>query len=244
MNCSQFSDLLDAYIDGEMDDVAREGFEKHAKECESCMNQLRAAEQLRDFLSQMDDDIAVPLPAQAAWRSAVRQEARRRTLKRIYSAAGAVAAACILTLGVTTMLHSSEPAGVSPAAGRSIDAQQVAFVETDGLSEDAVLDASAQPIMMKSIPTQEISYVNCCIATGDIESAHAYLMDIVVEYGALVEREVDADGEKSVYLQVAGENAREFAMAVSNIQSDAEETVEWAETEDAVVGICVVIAQE
>jgi predicted anti-sigma-YlaC factor YlaD len=243
MNCSQFADLLDAYIDGELDASARVRFEKHADQCEECRNQLRAAEQLRDFLSQMDDDIAVPLPAQAAWRSAVRREARSRNIKRIYSVVGAVAAVCVMTIGVTTMLRSPGQPD-APVAGRSLDAQQVAFVQTDGLSETAVLDASAQPLMQRMAVKPDASYHECRVVTEDIPAACGYLIDIATEYGALVESEAEVDGEKRVYVHVSAENAQEFLTAVANLGSNAGEQADWTAEDVAVVEVCVVFVAE
>ena len=42
-----------------------------------------SAEEMQDILSHIDDNIVVPLPAQAAWRGAVRKEAAHRRMKRL-----------------------------------------------------------------------------------------------------------------------------------------------------------------
>lgn len=72
MNCSEFEKCLDLFIDGDLDEAKRLEFEAHAVACGECQERLKTAEQLREILSHMDDEISVPLPAQAAWRSAVR----------------------------------------------------------------------------------------------------------------------------------------------------------------------------
>ena len=152
MNCSEFQKLLDAYIDGELDGVQRAEFEAYAAKCDSCAQALRAAEQLRDFLVHMNDELAVPLPAQAAWRKAVRAEARKRRMKRVYAACGAVAAVCAVTIGTVAMLGSNP---VAPNA----EPRSVAYVEADGISDEAVLE---DPVAMlgASDESAAIAYVD------------------------------------------------------------------------------------
>lgn len=243
MNCSEFMQLLDAYIDGELSANEREKFEEHAAQCAACRAQLEAAEQLRDFLSHMDDEAAVPLPAQAAWRSAVRAEAKRRRMKRIYSACGAVAAVCVLTLGVSTMLRSGNLSG-------KMQSPLVAHVEADGLSEAAASEASIageeQSVLKLSARSMDagVSYVDRVVATEDAETACSYLMDIVAEYGCTVERESEDSDGRRFYVLVPGENAVDFVNAVDHIGTEADSrdftALEAAET----VGVCVIISDK
>ena len=241
MNCSEFSELLDLYIDGELDSKKNAAFLKHAAMCSNCREKLQAAEQIRDILSHMDEDIAVPLPAQAAWRTAVRKEANQRKWKRIYGAVGAVAAMCVLTVGATTMLRSQSDvvpgAADQPAA---VSEMQLAYVETDGVSRDAELEEVAQPMMVRSMSVPE-PYAERRIVAEDVAAAQAYLKDIVEEYDGFVEREDEKSGASEVYLRVPGENVLDFISAVDHIGIASEESVFQYDTMSDTVGICVII---
>lgn len=241
MNCSEFRQMLDAYIDGELDENQRKAFAAHAEKCDDCREQMRAAEQLRDILSQMDEDIAVPLPAQAAWRSAVRKEAARKRMKRLYSAVGAVAAACVLTLGVTTMLRTQngDVAVPTPAAEMT---RKVAYVQTDGLSEEAVLEATVVPGMARSI-SLDAPYARRRIYAEDIQAARSYLGDVAEEYDGIIEREADGDEGLEVYLRISGDNVADFINAVDHIGSAEAAAFEYDGSAES-LGICVIIAAE
>lgn len=107
MNCEQMRAKLDAYIDGELSEEEARALRDHAEACEDCKNELRAAELLRDALGHMDDDLVVPLEAQAAWRRAIRAEAGRRRQRRMMRYVYAAAAALVLVVGCTAALRGS-----------------------------------------------------------------------------------------------------------------------------------------
>lgn len=233
MNCSEFSNLLDLYLDGELDEAQRAAIKSHAAACEECRATLTAAEQLQGILSQMDDGLEVPLPAQAAWRKAVREEARRRRMKRLYGICGAVAAVCVLTVGVTAMLRSGVRGSV-PGTG--------AVVETDGLSEDAALAGEEALRSMKS--ADQITYADRIVRAQSAEETHDYLMDIVAEYGGTVAQEAaDADAIK-VYVQIPGENAEDFVSAVDGLGVEPDDGEISLDPSAESVGVCVTIMEE
>jgi len=104
MDCEKFLTLLDAYVDNELSEAEREQFLMHAKTCDTCNMELRNAEALRSLLADLDTDVVVPLEAQAAWRRAVREEAKQkpaRNAKRIWMRASYAAAAVLLVVGCT-----------------------------------------------------------------------------------------------------------------------------------------------
>lgn len=237
MNCSEFKNMLDLYIDGELDDRTKADFLAHADACVECRAELNAAEQLRDFLSHMDEDAAVPLPAQAAWRGAVRAEARRRRMKRVYAACGAVAAACVLTLGISTMLRTGPQA---PAADAGMP-RSVALVETDGVSDDAALDGTTA--MLSTGASAPVAYINRTILAEDIQTSYGYLMDIVAEYDGVVEGETTENANMRVVVLVPGENAADFISAVDHIGVDVKEENAVFDASAEFVGVCVTIAE-
>ena len=56
MKCSEFMQSLDAWTDGELSEEQSAEMERHANQCAPCREQWTAAEQLRSFLSRMDED--------------------------------------------------------------------------------------------------------------------------------------------------------------------------------------------
>lgn len=224
MNCSDFKQMLDLYIDGELDESQRRALEAHAAQCSSCRDELAAAEQLRKILSHMDDDISVPLPAQAAWRNAVRAEAKRSRMKKIYSICGAVAAVCVLTFGVTAMLGQDVPGAVQR-------------VETDGVSENTAFDDN---VSLTSAKTRSVDYIVRSIEAEDLVKASDYLSDVIAEYGGTIEHETEGD-EIKVFVQIPGENAVDFISAVDSLGNVIEETVIEVDASAVSVGFCIVI---
>lgn len=229
MNCSEFNQMLDLYIDGELSDSQREELEAHAAQCSACREKLADSEQLREILSHMDDDISVPLPAQAAWRNAVRIEAKRNRMKKVYSICGAVAAVCVLTVGMTAMLGQNFPASVAPVSPR---------IETDGVSVDAGIEEN---ISLTSAKTRSIEYIDYSIEAEDPAQAYGYLGDVIAEYGGMIERESNGD-VKTVFVQIPGENVKDFVNAVDSLGASASDMSAAVIDESAeMVGICITI---
>jgi len=228
VNCSEFKQMLDLYIDGELNESQIRSLEEHAAQCGECRKELAAAEQLREILSHVNDDISVPLPAQAAWRSAVRAEAKRSRMKKIYSVCGAIAAVCVLTAGVTSMLGQKAPVSVATSQPR---------VETDGVTYDAGANEEA---MMKSVSTRSLDYISRTIAADDTAQAYKYLCDIIAEYDCAVERETEGD-ERKVFVQVSGEMAVDFINAVDSIGTISSQEAIAVDESAVSVGVCVTI---
>ena len=96
MNCEMFRNHLDALIDAQIDPTLRNEMEAHAAACPECAKELEIALLLQDTMRGMDDDIAVPLDAQAAWRKAVRSERSKKRTSLILKIASAAAAVFVL----------------------------------------------------------------------------------------------------------------------------------------------------
>ena len=107
MKCTEFKELLDAFIDDELDAVQRARMLEHAQTCESCAQALRQARTLKRVLAELDAAPVVPLPAQAAWRGAIKREEKRRKLRNVYRAVGAVAAAFVLLVSATFAMRGA-----------------------------------------------------------------------------------------------------------------------------------------
>lgn len=228
MTCSEFDHLLDRYIDGELNEAQREEVRGHAAQCGECSEKLKAAEELRDILSHMDDDISVPLPAQAAWRKAVREEAKRKKMKSLYAAVGAIAAVCVLTLGISTMMQE-----------KPVEIASVQRVETDGVTEQTSLDGVMAARSMEMARSAE--YVERTVNVENVDEALGYLKDIAAEYGAEIEREAQSAQGVNVFLQVPGDGAEDFISAVDAIGKETDQSGYSLDASAAAVGICVMI---
>lgn len=228
MTCSEFDRLIDLYIDGELDGAQKSAVEAHAAACEECAGKLKAAEELKDILSHMDDDISVPLQAQAAWRRAVRDEAKRKNMKTFYKAFGAVAAVCVLTFGVTAMMHQN------PAEPKSVE-----WVAADGVTEISSFDGDAAA--RSGALTQNTEYVERKLTADDVDQALAYLKDVAAEYGAEIEKEAESTQGVNVFLQVPAESAEDFISAVDAIAAEPDDSAYVIDAAAAAVGVCVMI---
>ena len=100
MRCDEIGILLDQLLDGELTDTQLEELRAHGRTCPSCAAEIDAAMQMKALFSEMSPEVDVPLPAQAAWRSAVKEESKRRRSRKFYSWAGMAAAAVVLVLGI------------------------------------------------------------------------------------------------------------------------------------------------
>lgn len=145
MNCEEARMLIDAYIDGELSQEEKRALMDHAQACEMCAQELEAAELLRDTLAHMDDDVQVPLEAQAAWRSAVRAEAKKKNTKKWMRIAYAAAAALVLLIGGRIVLREPPQQQPQVMMTRMVDAPAVAneLIARDGMEQAAAYTAGA-----------------------------------------------------------------------------------------------------
>lgn len=96
MNCKEFSDLLDAFLDGELTEEQAEQMRRHAAECAECAALLA----LRRDLRALEDEVEVPDEFSASWREAVRAEATgsKRSPARAFRQSWMAAAAALVMI--------------------------------------------------------------------------------------------------------------------------------------------------
>lgn len=161
MNCEQVSACLDLLMDGELNDDMRRELDAHGQNCPACAKAIQDTLQLKALLSEMEPEVAVPLPAQAAWRGAVREAAQRDRRRKLVRWIGSAAAAVVVLVGVTLAFNggagprkdaaatrlSNEVAVVQEAAG-----EEAVYGETD--REEAAYEAEAPALRMAEAPVK------------------------------------------------------------------------------------------
>ena len=112
--------------------------EEHCQCCAECAGKLKLNRQMMRVFAEMAPEMDVPLKAQAAWRGAVKQEARRKRQRRAYRYIGGIAAAMVVAIGAT--LAFKMPAKLDMSA---VDSAAVRTVErAEEVSEAAEMDYS------------------------------------------------------------------------------------------------------
>ena len=224
MDCESIRAMLDAYIDGELPEDEARALENHAQSCEACRQELEAAKLLREALAHMDEEIAVPLEAQAAWRSAVRAEAKRRGGRKWLRVAYAAAAALVLVVGGSLMLRTTpETAQPETALLMSREAQTADVIARDGgnTAEEARTGYAA----WKKIAVEETE--------ASIETLQA----LAVEYDGTCSVE---DGDVC-RIELPCENLEDFLNASSRMGDELDSETDVANADTAVVYIQICI---
>ncbi len=119
MDCKEFSNLLDAYMDGALPDAEASLLKAHAAECEACAALLS----LRQDCRRMDGEIQAPDSFSSSWRRMIREEKKmeERSRKAVHWKTWlSVAAALVFVLGGTLASRDSLPSrNVTSAANES-----------------------------------------------------------------------------------------------------------------------------
>lgn len=217
MNCDAFRENIDAFIDGGLESAVRHEMEQHAQECAPCMKILKETEMIREMLSEMSE-VDIPLQAQAAWRRAVRAEAKRKPVHAWMRSAASIAAALVVLVAGTLGMRMG---GYVPASndGMILLASDMTYPKSFGLNENSSERAGGQAIGYVTSGLQSDGEVNDTMsrttedqAEGQIQpvvlrsaeraiesenydSDIQWLNDLVIEYGAYFEEREEAAGE-------------------------------------------------
>lgn len=108
MDCKEFSNLLDAYMDGALPDTDARRMRDHAAECVACAALLS----LRQDCRRLDEEIQVPDSFSSAWRQTIREEGNmeEKSKKAVnWKAWLSIAAALIFVVGGTLASRDTLP---------------------------------------------------------------------------------------------------------------------------------------
>lgn len=152
MNCRQFSELLQAYLDRELEPADFAQFEAHAKACPECGRTLEEMTSILTDCAELDEGLEMPLAAQAAWRKAVREEAARRRKRFGFTMArnmGAIAAAFVVLVAGTLVVNRMPSLNQYPTEEKTAYPMMYADndLEASGLQMEAMSDANAMVLL-------------------------------------------------------------------------------------------------
>ncbi len=108
MDCKEFSNLLDAYMDGALPEADARRMRDHAAECEACAALLS----LRQDCRRLDEEIQVPDSFSSTWRQTIREEEKmeEKSKKAVnWKAWVSIAAALIFVVGGTLASRDDLP---------------------------------------------------------------------------------------------------------------------------------------
>lgn len=226
MDCEKLRSQLDAYLDGELSEAEARALEDHAKACEGCARELEAARLVRDALADMDAEVAVPLEAQAAWRAAVRAEARRRSVRKWRRLSCVAAAALVLVFGGSLMLRGA------PDAPDAAQPQPVMLLSGNEVSGRGIIarDGDAEP----AADVGEEAYAAWKkIETEDASAAMETLRALAEEYSGTCFEE----GEEACRVELPCAYLEDFLNAISRIGTELDSESGDLNVETAVVYI-------
>ncbi len=213
--CLWFESNLNAYLDGELDREARGRMDEHARSCPDCGQKLETMTRLLTMCAELDEGLAVPLSAQAAWREAIRAEAQSRGRTRRVGAwtrsMGWIAAALTL-LTVSTALFGQDviappaqvdglmakaPAGAAysapaeygaPLEDRAADAGTLS-ITADGAIEGSEGTAGQQTVVDSASEREQVVLrsASYAIATAAFDTDSQNIDNLVDEYDAYYE---------------------------------------------------------
>ena len=118
MDCKEFSNLLDAYMDGALPDADARRMRDHVAECDACAALLT----LRNDCRRMDEEIQVPDSFSSSWRQAIREEKEMEAKPRKvfqWKKWAAAAAALLFVVGGTLASRDGLPSRKVTMSGAS-----------------------------------------------------------------------------------------------------------------------------
>lgn len=215
MKCDEFLSNIDAYIDGELSAEALDEMLAHAANCDACRAEMKTAELLRDALKDFDNDLTVPLEAQAAWRKAVRAESRKKNLRGRMRGICTVAAAIVVVLGCTFALNGDIFADKRVSQENTVSPR--AYISQDA-NEDLMMIAADGEVERNAAQAENYSAVKK-YAVDDIEAAGELLRNLAVEYEASFAEQY-AMGEDVYYCVELPMDYQEDFLSAMNILGD------------------------
>lgn len=231
--CKRFAGLLDKYMDGELSEGEKEFLNAHQEKCGKCAQELRIAEDMMETLKTIDDDIIVPLPAQKAWRSAVRKEIAKKKAHRGIRSLATLAACAVVMVAVTFGLRGSgslpgrypesDAASAMGAYTESFDAA-APMVRAVPASEEIIIESDGSETDASVVFSEEEEQIRSALYTAesaDFDNDVTRLIELTEEYEGYVQQEsvmaAEAGRVTNIVCRVPAELFEEYVTALVNI---------------------------
>jgi anti-sigma factor RsiW len=150
MDCKEFSNLLDAWLDGALPDADARRMLDHAAGCEACAAKLT----LRQDCRRMDEEIQVPDSFSSSWRQSIREEKEmEQKPQKVFQWKkwAAAAAALLFVVGGTLASRDGLPSRKATANGASAYTESLAAPSSSayksmagGAMSNVMYDSSAR----------------------------------------------------------------------------------------------------
>lgn len=108
MDCKEFSNLLDAFMDGALPDAEADRLRAHAAECDACAALLA----LRQDCRRVDEETEVPDAFLSSWRRMIQEETmveEKKRKQRNWKSWAGIAAALVFLIGGTMLSRGGMP---------------------------------------------------------------------------------------------------------------------------------------
>lgn len=233
MDCIEFKSRLDAYIDNELSPKDRIAMLEHAQNCKDCNDELKYAEMLVDITANMPEEIVPPLEAQAAWREAVRKEARPKNSFKPFRGFKTIAAALVVLVGCVAVFGEWNNDAASPDS--QVGEQGVfTYVAADGNETSPRSAASEEPGSAMTASAKLIA--------DDIRSSSETVEGIVGDFGGYVDDVSVNDNAAYITAYVPGNELASFMESLEYI-GDVESARSSGEGE-GIVSVAITIKSE
>jgi len=214
LKCSEVNEYLDMLMDDLLSDEMLNELEAHARDCQMCAENIFATIEMKEMLSDINEEVDVPLAAQAAWRKAVKLEAARIRKKKFYRAAGSVAAAAVAIVGIGISMGNTDLATkgtneVYAVTTANKDASEdIAVIESDGMS----VAFGGRMVSMNDSGAVD-AMKECVLSFENVATACSYINDLVAEYEGVIEEQMTDGGKANLYITIPSENVDAFLSA-------------------------------
>lgn len=215
MSCEEARMLLDAYVDVELSAEQERALMDHVSACDACRQEFEAAMLLKDALRDMDEEISVPLEAQAAWRKAVRAEAKHRSARKWMKGLYVVAAALVLVLGCTLMLKNDIFANKRVPTAEAPEKIAAAADEGDALMIAADGENGKRAAVASYTAVQKYN-------VDDLEAAGELICNLAVEYEAYAVDKADLGDNVFYSVELPMDNQQDFLSALSMLGEEVD----------------------
>jgi anti-sigma factor (TIGR02949 family) len=118
MNCTELSQFIQVYVDGELDEADRREFEEHLRGCGNCLAQADYERRFKDAIRARIPKVAAPVPLRMRIVESLRQQPKRSGFQKILVWSSIPALSAVLAVVAFTWTLTS---GFTPLVDEAVD---------------------------------------------------------------------------------------------------------------------------